>query len=240
EHAAEIAVGDNPAAKQQGLNSAVLGRLVEFVGANEKGAKGVDELNEVLQYAAASGVAHRVKIDLSLARGLAYYTGTIIEMNVKDLSGSLGGGGRYDNLIGMFSGQEVPACGFSLGLERIIVVMTERNMFPGKLVSASAEVMVLIWYEKDSEEKIEAAEASLRLARSLRASGIRTDLYPLRNVKLGTQMAYASKQGIPFVVFMGDEERSRDEVKVKDLRTGGERLLKREALAEAIKTGLTE
>ena len=127
EHAADIAVGEDLAAKRQGLNSAILGRLVEFVGSNEKGAKGVDELRTILQYASSSGIAERISIDPSLARGLSYYTGAIIEINVKDLAGSLGGGGRYDNLIGMFSGQDVPACGFSLGVERIIVVMTDRQ-----------------------------------------------------------------------------------------------------------------
>src|SRR6185436_15825457 len=97
---------ENPA-KQQGLNSAVLGRLVEFVGANEKGARGVDQMQSILQYVSASGLRGKVKIDPSLARGLSYYTGAIIEINVKDLAGSLGGGGRYDNLIGMFSGKDV-------------------------------------------------------------------------------------------------------------------------------------
>ena len=73
------------------------------------------------------GLRARLKIDPSLARGLSYYTGAIMEINVKDLAGSLGGGGRYDNLVGMFLGQEIPACGFSLGLERILVVMSERE-----------------------------------------------------------------------------------------------------------------
>ena len=82
------------------------------------------------EFAAAAGVASKIEIDPTLARGLSYYTGAIMEINVKDLPGSLGGGGRYDNLVGMFFGQDVPACGFSLGLERIIVVMTEREMFP--------------------------------------------------------------------------------------------------------------
>ena len=94
------------------------------------GASGVDDLRQILQFAKASGVDARIKLDPTLARGLAYYTGAIIEINVADLAGSLGGGGRYDNLVGMFLGKDVPACGFSLGLERIIVVMSEREMFP--------------------------------------------------------------------------------------------------------------
>ncbi len=125
EHAAEIA--DQ---KQQALNKAIIGRIVEFVGDNELGAQGVDELQSIIDFSESAGIGEKLKIDPSLARGLSYYTGAIMEINVKDLAGSLGGGGRYDNLVGMFSGQEVPACGFSLGLERILVVMNERDMFP--------------------------------------------------------------------------------------------------------------
>ena len=94
-----------------------------------------------------------------------------MEINVPDLAGSLGGGGRYDNLVGMFLGQDVPACGFSLGLERIIVVMTERGMFPPDLVSSPADVMVTIWNEDSINE-------SIALAHELRGAGLRVDLYP--------------------------------------------------------------
>src|SRR5690348_12016759 len=166
EHAADIA--DQT---QQALNKAVLGRVVEFVGDNELGAAGVAELQSILDFGEATGIGHRLRIDPSLARGLSYYTGGIVEMNVKDLAGSLGGGGRYDNLVGMFLGQDVPACGFSLGLERILVVMSEKEMFPRQLVSAPAEVMVSIWNEETMAE-------SLALAQSLRAQGLRVDLYP--------------------------------------------------------------
>jgi histidyl-tRNA synthetase len=123
-----------PAVARAAYNADVLGRLVEFIGAHEIGAGGVDDLRQVLQFAGASTAAQRIKLDPTLARGLAYYTGAIIEINVADLAGSLGGGGRYDNLVGMFLGKDVPACGFSLGLERIIVVMSEREMFPVNLV----------------------------------------------------------------------------------------------------------
>lgn len=229
EHAADIAVGDDPVAKRQGLNSAILGRLVEFVGTNEKGARGVDELRSVLEYSGASGVAARIKIDPSLARGLSYYTGAIIEINVKDLAGSLGGGGRYDNLIGMFSGQDVPACGFSLGVERIIVVMTEREMFPAKLLASPADVMVTLWNEDSISD-------SVALAKELRGSGLRVDLYPEAD-KLGKQFKYASERGIPSVLVLGDDERARGEVAIKDMRTGEQRSVKRDAVASSIRTG---
>ena len=91
--------------------------------------------------------ASHVELDVSLARGLSYYTGAIMEVAVPDLAGSLGGGGRYDGLIGMFLGEEVPACGFSLGLERILVVMGERAMFPPSIDGASADLLVSLFDE---------------------------------------------------------------------------------------------
>jgi histidyl-tRNA synthetase len=230
EHAAEIAVGDDLIAKRRGLNSAILGRMVEFVGTNEKGAKGVDELSTILEYAGASGVAQKIKIDPSLARGLSYYTGAIIEINVKDLAGSLGGGGRYDSLIGMFSGQDLPACGFSLGVERIIVVMTEREMFPPQLLASPADVLVTLWSEDSIND-------SVALANELRASGLRVDLYPEAD-KLRKQFKFASERGIPSVVVLGDDERSRSEVAIKDMRTGEQRSVKRDEVAQTIRAAL--
>src|SRR2546421_2742574 len=193
-------------------NADVLGRLVEFIGAHEIGASGVDDLRQILEFTKASGVDKRIKLDPTLARGLAYYTGAIIEINVTDLAGSLGGGGRYDNLVGMFLGKDVPACGFSLGLERIIVVMSEREMFPKELVSSPADVMVTIWNEASMGE-------SLALANELRRVGLRGDLYPEAD-KMGKQFKYASARSISFVAIVGDDERARGEVAIKDLKTG--------------------
>ena len=220
ERAAEIAVGDNPV---QAFNKAVLGRIVEFVNDNELGAKGVDELQSIVDFAGAMGISNRLKIDPSLARGLSYYTGAIMEINVKDLAGSLGGGGRYDNLVGMFLGQDIPACGFSLGLERILVVMDERDMFPARVDSSRADVMVAIWNEESIAESIE-------LAQELRAAGLRVDLYPEAD-KLGKQFKYASSLGVPFVAVLGEEERAKGLVAVKNMETGEQRsLVSREAV----------
>ena len=211
-------------------NADVLGRLVEFIGSHESGAKGVDDLRQILQFAKASGVSQRVKLDPSLARGLAYYTGAIFEINVADLAGSLGGGGRYDNLVGMFLGRDVPACGFSFGLERIIVVMTERNMFPSELVSSPADVLVTVWNEECFNE-------SLALAVDLRRRGFRVDLYPEAD-KLAKQFKYASSRGVPFVAVIGDDERARGEVGIKDMRTGEQRSVKRDSAASTIREAL--
>src|SRR5687767_8123280 len=141
-----------------------------------------------------------------LARGLSYYTGAIMEIGVPDLAGSLGGGGRYDNLVGMFSGRDIPACGFSLGLERIIVVMTERGMFPENLERAAADVLVTVWNEESVRDSL-AFAAELRRAEP----ALRVDVYPEAD-KLGKQLKYASARGVPFVVVIGDDERARGEV----------------------------
>jgi histidyl-tRNA synthetase len=208
------------------LNAALLGRMVEFVGDHEPGARGIDELRQIIRYAAANGSGTKIRIDPSLARGLSYYTGTIMEINVPDLAGSLGGGGRYDNLVGMFLGQDVPACGFSLGLERIIVVMTEREMFPAAMMAAPAEVMVTVWDEESMTD-------SMALATELRGAGLRVDLYPEAD-KLGKQFKYASSRGIPLVAVVGEAERERGEVALKDMRTGEQQTLSRESVAATV------
>ena len=148
-----------------------------------------------------------------------------MEINVEGI-GSLGGGGRYDNLVGMFSGHDVPACGFSLGLERIIVVMTERNMFPAKLAGAPADVMVTIWNE-------ESIGDSLALANELRHAGLRVDIYPEAD-KIGKQFKYASSREIPFVAVIGADEKERGEVALKDLRSGEQRAVARSEVATAL------
>jgi histidyl-tRNA synthetase len=231
EHAAEIATGEDPTRTREALNAALLGRLLEFVGDNELGARGVDELRSIISFAGTAGISSKVAIDPSLARGLSYYTGAIMEINVGGI-GSLGGGGRYDNLVGMFSGESVPACGFSLGLERIIVVMTEREMFPPHLVSSPADVMVSVWSE-------ESVADSISLAQELRGAGadLRVDLYPEAD-KLGKQFKYASARGIPFVAVVGDEERARGEVSIKDMTSGEQRSVKRADAAETIRASL--
>ncbi|HEV7376550.1 MAG TPA: histidine--tRNA ligase [Pyrinomonadaceae bacterium] len=230
EHAAQLMPGERIETEAETLNAATLGRLVEFVGDHEAGARGVDELRSIIGFATASGASERIKIDPSLARGLSYYTGAIMEINVPDLAGSLGGGGRYDNLVGMFSGQDVPACGFSLGLERIVVVMTEREMFPPTLSSAPADVMVTIWDE-------ETINDSLALATELRGAGLRVDIYPEAD-KLAKQFKYASSRGIPFVVVVGEEERERGHVSLKDMNTGEQMTLPCDRVAATIRENL--
>jgi histidyl-tRNA synthetase len=189
-----------------------LDRLREFVRAHHAGPVAVNVLDEIVQLADGTAAHGHIHVDPSLARGLSYYTGAIMEIAVSDLAGSLGGGGRYDNLIGMFLGRDVPACGFSLGLERIIVVMTERNMFPAAVAHGGVDVLVTIW-------NVDSRSDALALAGELRRSGLRVDVYPEAD-KLGKQFKYASSRHVPFVAIVGDDERARGEVAIKDMRSG--------------------
>jgi histidyl-tRNA synthetase len=181
----------------------------------------------LLGYSVATSADARIQIDPSLARGLSYYTGAIMEIAVPDLAGSLGGGGRYDNLVGMFLGQDVPACGFSLGLERIIVVMTERGMFPAGLDGAPADVMVTLWPGAP-------IAPALALAHELRAAGIRVDVYPEPD-KIGKQFKYASSRGIRQVTVLGEDEIAAGTVAIKDMQSGEQRIVPRAAVAREIK-----
>ncbi len=152
-----------------------------------------------------------------------------MEITVPDLAGSLGGGGRYDGLIGMFGKEQIPACGFSLGLERILVVMEERGMFPSEIAaSRAADVMVTIWDE-------DSIVNSLKLARDLRKQGLRVTVYPEAD-KLGKQFKYADSTGIPFVCVLGDEEQKAGKVKLKNMTSGEEWTLKASEIGPRVKT----
>lgn len=206
------------------FNRDVLDRLEALLGGARPDALG--ELRDVVRLLGPGGTGAHLRLDPSLARGLSYYTGAIFEIAVPDLAGSLGGGGRYDNLIGMFLGSEVPACGISLGLERILVVMGERGMFPDNLGKAPADVMVTIW-------NLDAVPDALRLAAELRSAGLRVEVYPEAD-KLGKQFKYASSRAIPHVTVVGDDEAAAGLVTVKDLATGEQRRVARGDVAGVI------
>ncbi len=177
------------------------------------GPNALDHVREIVRLTAGTHAAGRVRIDPSLARGLSYYTGAIMEVAVSDLAGSLGGGGRYDNLIGMFLGREIPACGFSLGLERVIVVMTERNMFPASVAAGGVDVLVTMW--EDAALRGDA----VKLAAEFRRAGLRTELYPEPD-KIGKQFKYADDRHARFVAVQGENERTARTVTIKNMTTG--------------------
>ena len=144
----------------------------------------------------------RIRVDPSLARGLSYYTGAIMEIAVPDLAGSLGGGGRYDNSIGMFLGRDVPACGFSLGLERIIVVMTERSMFPAKVVARRRR------RDGDAAGTRRRAPTRWRSPASC-ARPACASMSIRRPTSWGSSSSTPSSRKVPFVAIVGDDERAQ-------------------------------
>jgi histidyl-tRNA synthetase len=190
------------------------------------GAAALANVSEILRLCTATAAAGYVKLTPRLARGLSYYTGAIMEVAVPDLAGSVGGGGRYDGLIGMFSGESIPACGFSLGLERILVVMGERNMFPADLAGSPADVMITLF-------EGEPIEDALKLAGDLRRAGLRVDVYPEPD-KLAKQFKYASARGVRFVAVVGADERANGEVTLKNMESGEQMRVKREEIASRI------
>jgi histidyl-tRNA synthetase len=167
-------------------------RVCALLEGHEAGMKALRDVQRVRELSDLTPARGHVRFNTSLARGLGYYTGCIFELAVKDLAGSLGGGGRYDNLIGMFLGRDVPACGFSLGLERILVVMEERGMFPAR--TGGAEVVV-------AGVEAEAMEDALAIAYELRKVGLRVELYS-RPEKPGKVRKSADERGIAHAVIV--------------------------------------
>jgi histidyl-tRNA synthetase len=208
------------------LNEQVLARLRTDLPGNDAAAQGLTELGDIVRLSSGTSAGAHLAIDPSLARGLSYYTGAIFEIAVSDLPGSLGGGGRYDGLVGMFSGEDVPACGFSLGLERILVVMGERKMFPEAVTRGSADVMVTIF-------EGEPPSHALAVAAELRKSGLRVDVFPEAD-KIGKQLKFASARHIRFALIIGESEREAEMVTVKDLVAGGQQTMPRANAASYI------
>ncbi len=219
------------AAPDGGARLDVLGR---YVASHEAGAAAVAQLREILALAAGTSAGAHIAVDATLARGLGYYTGAIFEIAVPDLAGSLGGGGRYDDLVGMFLGQRVPACGLSLGLERILVVMAERGMFPASVTRAPADVLVANF---DGDAVADALALAAELRRGHAGTGLAVELYPDVD-KLGKQFKYAAERGIPFVAVAGSQERQAGQVTLKALASGTQATVARTAAAEHIVTSM--
>ena len=197
---------------------------------NDDGKAAIRDLEELFKLTSHTSAGPHISFDGYLARGLSYYTGPIFEIRVADLAGSLGGGGRYDDLIGMFCGEKIPATGISLGLERILVVMGERNMFPADVVSTPADVMVVQWFANRTE-------LYLAFATELRGAGLRVELYPEAPTddgrKVGDkQFKYAAARGIPFVAVIGADELANGTVALKNMKTGEQQSIPRAEVAK--------
>lgn len=196
-----------------GSESERIGWLGDLLEGSEQGSRGVAGLKDVLALSGYGPAAPHLRLDPFLARGLSYYTGAIFEIEFPGLSGSGGAGGRYDDLVGMFSNQTLPACGFALGLDRILLILEERGMFPDHL---AGQPQVLV-----TQFDATTQGASLTLAHRLRAAGLRVDLYPDLD-RYGRQFQYAEERKIPFALLLGPDELARQVVGMKDLRSGAQ------------------
>ncbi|MDQ0477190.1 histidine--tRNA ligase [Chryseobacterium sp. MDT2-18] len=190
-----------------------LAQLKEKFQGNEIGTAGVEELEFVLTKSFELGISEEsLKFDITLARGLDYYTGAIFEVKATDVAmGSIGGGGRYDNLTEVFGVKNIPGIGISFGLDRIYLVMEELGLFP----EDSINVVQYLFANYGENESL----AAMKVIGQLRSKGISAELYP-ESAKLKKQFTYAEKKGIPNLVFYGEQEISDREITIKNLKTG--------------------
>lgn len=203
-----------------------LDKLAELLTPSKTGTLGVQELRQVVEPTTALGLDAELDLDVSLARGLNYYTGTIIEVKALDFAiGSITGGGRYDNLTGVFGMPDVSGVGISFGADRIYDVLNGLNLYPENLGAAS---QVLFTNFGPAE-----AAAALKAMKAMRAAGISCELYPDK-AKLKKQMSYANAAGIPYVAIIGDQELAAATVTIKNMASGTQTTLPLAAAAEAI------
>jgi histidyl-tRNA synthetase len=216
-----------PVLNLSGSSEEKLLELKSVMAASEVGLKGIGEMEELLGYLALQPLHCAVELDLSLARGLNYYTGTIIEVKAADLPfGSICGGGRYDDLTGIFGLPGVSGVGVSFGADRIYDVMLQLNLFPEQ-TGSSTEVLV-INFGKDELPDL------MKIAGSLREAGIAAELYP-EAVKLKKQFSYADARMIPFVVIAGSNELTAGQATVKNMKTGEQTAVSLSALPSFIR-----
>lgn len=215
--------------REEGLSA--LGRVREPLRGIEIAQQGITELEQLADYLGALNVpADKVTIDLAMVRGLGYYTGPVFETVITrpDNLGSVTGGGRYDELVGMFRKESLPTTGSSLGIERIIDLMDLLNLYPPELSSTVVQVLVTVFGEATQA-------ASLALANELRAAGIRTEAYLIPNRAIGKQVQYADRKGARVVAFLGEDEIKAGVVKFKRLRDGLETVTPRAEAAQAVR-----
>ena len=194
--------------------------------ASEVGLKGVDELEELFNYIESANIKQKVEIDLSLARGLNYYTGAIFEVKALDFQiGSICGGGRYDNLTGIFGLPNISGVGISFGADRIYDVLKGLDKFPKDAIEGTK----LLFSNMGSAETAYA----LPIAAQLRSQGISCEIYP-DNTKLKKQFDYASKKGIRYFAIIGEDEIKAGEVTLKDLTTGTQQRVPKEELSSLL------
>ncbi|SMO52250.1 histidine--tRNA ligase [Solitalea koreensis] len=207
-----------PFIELSGTNTDKLDVMKQALAASEIGKKGIEEIETIFEYLSSFELNNaKVELDITLARGLNYYTGAIFEVKSNEVQmGSIGGGGRYDDLTGMFGLKGVTGAGISFGADRIYDVMLELNLFPD---SATVSTQVLITNFDKLAEKY-----ALPVVAKLRKEGISSELYPA-SAKLQKQMKYADAKNIPFVVLIGDEEMKSGKLTLKNMHSGDQEQL---------------
>ncbi|MBD5314028.1 MAG: histidine--tRNA ligase [Bacteroides sp.] len=209
-----------------GSNEERLSRLAELLQGNETGLKGVEELRIVMEGSKNLGLRSELELDVSLARGLNYYTGTIIEVKARDVEiGSITGGGRYDNLTGVFGLPGVSGVGISFGADRIYDVLNALDLYPADIAGA-AKVMFTNFGPAE-------AAKSLQIIKTLRANGISAEIYP-DAAKMKKQMGRADALGIPFVAIIGESELADGTVTLKNMTSGEQQSLTVDELVKAL------
>lgn len=201
-----------PILELSGSNDRKIGLLTNLIGRSETGQKGVTEMYTIFDYVTRMGIDLPIELDLSLARGLNYYTGAIFEVKALDFAiGSICGGGRYDDLTGIFGMPNTSGVGISFGADRIYDVMCGLNLFPEALNCSTQVLFVNLGPEEES--------ASLRLVASLRDAGIAAEIYP-EAAKMKKQMEYANRRGVPCVAIVGSDELARGTATLKEMHSG--------------------
>ena len=217
-----------------GSNAEVLQALEGYRGRHPLFDEGLDELTTVARYLAAFGVPEdHFKVDLTIARGLDYYTGTVYETTMLDHPeiGSICSGGRFDNLAEYYTDKKLPGVGISIGLTRLFFVLEDQGYLNDQLNTAPADVLILPMTEDLS--------AAIALATQLRNAGVRTQLYGEQK-KFKQKMSYADKLGVPYVIFLGEEEISSGVAAVKNMRTGEQVKLSPDEAVKLIQSGLEQ
>lgn len=206
-----------------GTDAEKIAQLKNIIGENELGKKGIEELEYILSFAALPNANCQLQTDFTLARGLNYYTGTIFEVKAKGVQmGSIGGGGRYDDLTGLFDVPNIPGVGISFGVDRIFDVMEELQLFPDTVQQGT---QVLFFNLGDAESKV-----SFSLMQQIRSRGISAMLYH-EQAKFDKQFKFADKKGIAYVVLIGSNELEQGICKVKHLASGYEQVLTQQDFA---------
>ena len=217
-----------------GSNDQVLSALEGYRGRHELFDQGLDELTTVTRYLAAFGVPEvNFAVDLTIARGLDYYTGTVYETTLLDYPeiGSVCSGGRYDNLAEYYTDRQLPGVGISIGLTRLFYVLGEQGLLNPSLPTAPADVLIL--------PMTQDLTPAIQLATRLRGAGVRTQLYTEQK-KFKAKMNYADKLGVPYVVFLGDDEIAAGLVACKDMTSGEQTKLPFNATLSRIQEGLSQ